>query len=407
MDIFKPVGDENCERPMMVLVHGGAWVGGSKEDSNIKFIAREMAKRGWVVASINYRLGTHKASNYNMYAFCNTDISQPCGYIADSAEVYRANFRGMQDAKGAIRFMKKRHLQDSTDINQVFITGESAGAFIALAVAFTDSESKKHPTTLAIADALVPSANLNAYGCNPTPNNRSRPDLGSVEGTLHLGEYDASVKGAGSFYGGIMDLSIISSGENAPAVYLYHQGSDVVVHYNYGRLLGRISNECFAPLNLCQPYFHYPHAYGGEGIRRHFESMGSQAPSFQAEIVSNYSFQNNCFSNGHEISGRAQRVQNMAEFFAGKITSSGGNCQVLNAEPSFDLRIYPNPSSEHLTVEWSGNTIEKTYRIFNQLGEEVQQGRIHESKSQIGIGSLPPGIYMIKVDSRIIRWVKY
>jgi len=75
LDIYKPVGDSNCARPVIVLVHGGAWIGGSKEDFNMVAMSRELAKKGWVVANINYRLGTHKAANYSMYALCSNTLS--------------------------------------------------------------------------------------------------------------------------------------------------------------------------------------------------------------------------------------------------------------------------------------------------------------------------------------------
>ena len=85
LDLYKPKMDSNCLRPIVILVHGGAWFAGAKEDVNMVLMSREFAKKGWVVANINYRLGTHKASSYNMYALCSTSISAPCGYISDSA----------------------------------------------------------------------------------------------------------------------------------------------------------------------------------------------------------------------------------------------------------------------------------------------------------------------------------
>ncbi|MBK6993801.1 MAG: carboxylesterase family protein [Lewinellaceae bacterium] len=63
LDLYKPVGDDNSQRPLLVLVHGGAWVGGCKDDaSGLAVIAQEMAQRGYVVASVNYRLGWHKVA---------------------------------------------------------------------------------------------------------------------------------------------------------------------------------------------------------------------------------------------------------------------------------------------------------------------------------------------------------
>lgn len=255
MDIYKPIGDNNCLRPVMVLVHGGGWIAGSKQDNYMILMARELAKKGWVVASINYRLGTHKAANYDMYLFCNTSLSVPCAYICDSSEIYRANFRGMQDAKGAIRFMKDRFAIDSSDVNNVYIAGESAGGFVAFAAAFTDQASEKIANCFAISNAPNPSPNLLPYGCFPSNNSLSRPDLGSIDGTLNLGTHDASVKGIGCFYGGVLDLQMLQQTGPLPDVYLFHQGSDVVVNYDYGPLLGRLSWECYDQINLCQHYY--------------------------------------------------------------------------------------------------------------------------------------------------------
>ena len=56
-------------------------------------------------------------------------------YPADTAEVYRALYRAMQDTKTAMRFLKARSAQDSTNRDAVYIVGESAGAFTALQAA--------------------------------------------------------------------------------------------------------------------------------------------------------------------------------------------------------------------------------------------------------------------------------
>jgi len=82
LDIYKPIGDSNCLRPVMIMVHGGAWIAGSKADQNMVYMSRQLAKKGWVVANINYRLGTHKAANYNMYALCNTSFLLPAAISA-------------------------------------------------------------------------------------------------------------------------------------------------------------------------------------------------------------------------------------------------------------------------------------------------------------------------------------
>lgn len=401
MDIYKPVGDNNCKRPIAVVIHGGAWVAGSKEDINCVLMSRALAKRGYVVANINWRLGTHKASSYSMYALCNTGLAHPCAYICDSAEVYRANFRGMQDAKGAIRFMKSRNATDSTDIDNVYLIGESAGGFVALAAAFTDQNSEKHASCFAIGNAPNPDADMSTYGCIPSNNGLTRPDLGSIDGTLHIGTYDASVKGVASIYGGFLDLSILQQVADTPVVYLYHQGSDVVVNYNYGQLLGRMSWECFAQTNLCQTFYFYPRAYGGEGIRQHFVSLGSGAPVYQADIVSNYQYMNDCFDNGHSIDNFTLRSQHIADFFAMEIALSGNipasNCLtgVHEVAALNSVTVFPNPAQNILNISSTG--VVTGYRIYDAAGRNVISGVANQKIITVSIENLEIGIYFVEV----------
>jgi alpha/beta superfamily hydrolase len=399
LDIYKPKGDQNCNRPIAVVIHGGAWIAGSKSDPYPTLLSRELVKRGYVVANINYRLGTHKTSNYTMYALCNTSISAPCGYICDSAEVYRANFRAMQDAKGATRYMKSRYQTDSTDINNVYLVGESAGAFIALAAAYTDQTTEKHASCFAINNAPNPDPDMNTYGCIPTSNNLSRPDLGSIDGTLHTGVYDSKVNAVASIYGGIMDLSILNQVNDTPAIYMYHQGSDVVVNYNYGALLGRISWECYAQTNLCQSYFFYPRAYGGEGLRQHFVSLGNNTPVYQADIVNNYQYLNDCTDNGHSIDNFPLRTQNITNFFATQIAATGNTPSSVCASsiPNIEkaaILLYPNPTQQSFTIQ-SVTSID-LLNIYDIHGRRVFNATTLNSTSTINISQLEPGCYIVE-----------
>ena len=402
LDIYKPTGDNNCLRPIMVLVHGGDWIGGSKEEIDLVYMSKELAKKGWVVANINYRLGTHKASAYQMYALCNNTISQPCSYICDSSEIFRANFRAMQDTKGVIRFMKGRNLVDSSDINNVYIAGESAGGFVSLATAFTDSINEKPSDCFSIPDAPSPAASLIPYGCIPVSNSLLRPDLGDIEGDLHLGLYNSQVKGVGNFYGGVLDLNMLHQNSDTPIVYLFHQGSDVIAHYNYGPLLGRISWECYAQTNLCQSYYFYPSGYGSEGIRQYFVSLGSASPFYQAEIVNNYSYLNNCLSNGHAIDNIQFRLQNMTDFFAAKISNSGNNptdnclsSGIINYSENSGIRIYPSPAESFITIHSRENIAEGDFKIFDILGHCILKDSFSGHFKEVKIEKLTSGVYFI------------
>jgi alpha/beta superfamily hydrolase len=398
MDIYKPIGDNNCNRPCLVLIHGGAWVGGSKNDVSIVSIANSFAEKGWVVSTINYRLGTHKTSNYNMYAVCNNTISQPCGYICDSAEIFRANYRGQQDAKGAIRFMKNRAVLDSTDISNVFITGESAGAFVAYAATFLDKVSEKSPFCLSIADAPTPDGDV-VY-CLPTGYSLARPDLGDINGTLNLGQNNSSVQGVGSFYGAMMDFDMVAGDTEWPVVYMFHQGSDIVVNYNYGRILGRTDWECYAQTNICQQYAKYPKAHGSKSIENYFSSLSIQ-PVRKVEIIENYEYLNDCFDNGHSIDNWVNRSDSMAVLFANRVLSNGntptsGPCDL--SEPNkdkneFNIKIFPNPGNNEYSIlnAPSGSNL----FVYSFDGKLVQKTDLSTNSSFY----LSNGLYIIQIRS--------
>lgn len=381
LDIYKPVGDNNCQRPCLVLVHGGSWIAGSKEDIDIVNIGKEFAKKGWVVATVNYRLGTHKTSNYTMYALCNNSISAPCGYIADSAEVIRANYRGQQDVKGAIRFMKNRFMLDSTDVNNVFIAGESAGGFVSFAAAFLNDPSEKSLLCAAIPDAPNPDTDL--IPCLPVNYSLSRPDLGDIDGTLNLGNHDASIQGVGSFFGGMMDFEMLNNESSWPVLYMFHQGSDVIVHYNYYRLLGRIDWECYAQTNLCQNYAFYPKAYGSKGIETYLNLLPN-SPVRTVDIIENYEYMNDCLDNGHSIDNWITRSQNMAELFAARVVLNGNTpgsppCNLgIPVQNILNITVYPNPSSGIVKLEnLSGEKID--IELYTNDGKRINQGTLQQT----------------------------
>jgi dienelactone hydrolase len=56
LDLYQPVGDPLRARPVIVWAHGGSGVGGDKANAIDREISAMFARRGWVVASINYRL---------------------------------------------------------------------------------------------------------------------------------------------------------------------------------------------------------------------------------------------------------------------------------------------------------------------------------------------------------------
>ncbi|MDF2554047.1 MAG: alpha/beta hydrolase [Chryseobacterium sp.] len=101
-DIYYPL-DKSQKHPGVALVHGGGWISGSRE--NEKYMAQELAAKGYVVIAVGYRL-------------------------ADVAK-YPA---GIEDIETAINWLKKNHKKYSLNKKKIAVLGESAGAQIATLV---------------------------------------------------------------------------------------------------------------------------------------------------------------------------------------------------------------------------------------------------------------------------------
>jgi acetyl esterase/lipase len=400
---YRPVGDSNCRRPLAVIIHGGAWVAGDKSDYDLVYLSREFARRGWFAVTTNYRMGNHKTGNYTMYALCNPSLAAPCAYVYDSSEVIRSNYRAQQDIKGLIRFLAARKQLDSTDLQNVFLIGESAGGFIALATAFTDRITEKPQDCLALAPAGTPDPDMSQYGCAASGAGLQRPDLGGIDGDLYTSTSGYTVRGVASFFGGVFDTTLFRQSGTTPRVYLFHQGSDVVVHYDYGRLLARISYECFTPLNICQPFTGYPSAFGGEAIRRFFAGSGSSAPVYLADIISNYEYTNDCFDNGHSVDDLPLRTSRIVDFFSQGIDTAanhtGWSCSVIGVpETDFEtkIRLFPNPVSDRLEIAADVSLLPLEYVVYSAVGQAVLSGALKEPLQTVPVSLLTPGNYFIR-----------
>ena len=72
-DIYYPK-DQSKKYPGIAMVHGGGWISGSKE--NEKFIAQELASRGYVAIAVGYRL-----SEVAKYPAAIDDVNNAIEYL--------------------------------------------------------------------------------------------------------------------------------------------------------------------------------------------------------------------------------------------------------------------------------------------------------------------------------------
>ena len=99
-DIYEPAGDTETDRPLMIYIHTGNFLPqylngsavGTKSDSVAVELCSRYAKMGYVVASIDYRLG------WNPLAATQSERTY---------QLINAAYRGVQDARTAVRFFRK------------------------------------------------------------------------------------------------------------------------------------------------------------------------------------------------------------------------------------------------------------------------------------------------------------
>lgn len=116
MNIYQPAGDACVKRPLIIFMHGGWMQGGDHNGEN--GTAEQFAKRGYVSATIDYRLGVGNV-------FTPRNFATP-------------GFMATQDARAANRFFRKNAALYGIDTNFIYVGGCSAGAYAALFTAYLD-----------------------------------------------------------------------------------------------------------------------------------------------------------------------------------------------------------------------------------------------------------------------------
>jgi hypothetical protein len=148
MDVYRPAGDTETERPVVLFLHTGNFLpfnnpanpaqlgfngscGGTRRDSVVVEICTNLAKMGYVAAAVSYRLGWNPLAG--------TDVERRFGII-------NAAYRGVQDARTAIRYFKKSVAEDNNpwgvDTTRMVVFGQGTGGYISLATATLDNYLK-------------------------------------------------------------------------------------------------------------------------------------------------------------------------------------------------------------------------------------------------------------------------
>ncbi len=129
LDIIRRRGAPPTGAPVLVYIHGGAWVIGDKREQGLPLL-HELARRGWVSVTINYRL--------------SPKATWPDHIV---------------DCKRAVAWVREHIAEYGGDPRFVAVSGGSAGAHLASLLALTPGDVAFQPgfdTADASVDACVP-----------------------------------------------------------------------------------------------------------------------------------------------------------------------------------------------------------------------------------------------------------
>ncbi len=155
LDVYTP---ENVfsNRPIVVLIHGGGFRGGSKEKPPFIAMSNFFATRGWVVFNINYRLLKHFGSVPDEWgAYVDKQTISSKGRMQNKA-VYPA----LRDAKAALRWVIANRTEYGINTDYITVGGGSAGAFSAVGIGLTENDDYRDELTVD-QDPTLLTTNLN------------------------------------------------------------------------------------------------------------------------------------------------------------------------------------------------------------------------------------------------------
>ncbi len=151
MDVLHPEEQGAAPRPAVIMIHGGGFERGSKEDKQLAALAEVLHEAGYVCFLINYRL-------IKDYPPAPESLADPMSRAAHAAAV---------DVKTAVRHVRVRAAHYGVDPERIALLGSSAGAIAALAAGLSTDErflqdgpdypppSANHPGTPAQVAAIV------------------------------------------------------------------------------------------------------------------------------------------------------------------------------------------------------------------------------------------------------------
>jgi len=431
-DIYTPVGDTETERPLIIVMHAGSFLPisilpfGNNRDPHLVEMCNQWAKRGWTVASINYRLGWNPLSS-------EAEVR--------SGTIMQAVYRSMLDLKTAVRFFRKSAAEGNPyniDANKIVGAGTNSGGYCVVAAA-TLNKPEEIMLEKFLDGNLEPFIDTSVLG--------EFDGSGGADGfnNYQWGEYSSDINMALNLGGAIGDISWIEAGEvpivSAHGVIeeLTPYDTDIVVVSLTGQPVVEVSGsrdvttrqnelgnlDMFADINP-DVYTQAANANfavedgNGEGCylfrNKGFEPWGYYNCSYGPAVddgdpetmYCSSSLQNELVNGSVEtyITNEdlaAPYIDTIMNYFAPR-------AMIVLELPGFDdltstttlqeanINVYPNPATDYLFIDNYGSNQIKKVEVYSLDGKLVNEfSNLNGLNTSININDLNAGIYLLKL----------
>jgi hypothetical protein len=351
-------------RPLIIWVHGGSFIGGSKTDPDVKALSERFALKGYACASIDYRLG--------FFPF-------------DSTNAIKAVVRAVQDLKAAIRYFYKdaqTNNQFKIDTNHIFIGGSSAGAITALHVAYLNNDCE-------FSDYMSASALAN---------------LGGLEGNSGNPGYATKVHAVINGCGALAKYNWLEAGD-VPLCSV-HGTNDGTVTYNRGLVNpgtplmyldgSRMLHERACAIGVTNQIYTFNNAQHVPYISNaaYMDSTERFIRDFLVDVMG-------CTQTTLLA---ANEMQEQAILYPTSYCNGSPSNEICGSNglaeqtPELQLNVYPNPSDGKVSVEASD--LLSSIKIFGLDGKTLKLTSMPPTfHHDIYLDTLPNGIYMLEVET--------
>jgi len=342
-DVYMPtVGvDTTSHRPFVLLLHGGGFQNGGK--GAFSTTAQYLAKAGYVVASINYRLGWDSGTS-------------PCTGSLQSLQ--DAEYRAMQDAHAAVRYFIEYYSTYKIDTTLIFIGGSSAGSTTALQLAYYNQD-----------EAMSLSKSLGSLYTSGNPFNHT-----------------FTVKGILNECGGVTDTAFLKADTPIPII-AFHGSHDKIVPIDTGRIL-----NCYKP-NMYHfiagsSAIHQTIATQGICSELNIYVKGRHCPYTNDSLVA---MRAACFFKSIMCNTCITKVQE-GEVWPSCNTISNTSNQYNN----LNFTVFPNPTADKIVIQSHQPKLKPlTFKILSISGKLITTGTITNSETEVDISDCDSGLYYL------------